>query len=145
MAATRLPEPRLEEPCLSLFCAIAGHKASGKVIRNEGTGFSRCTRCSADLIHAEGRWDTPPVGYRVVWKERHPEPLELTILAPIDPPAEAAEALVAEAPPAEFERSGLDRRTAQSARVLTSLRSVERRRGGDRRTAPPKKQALPSR
>lgn len=138
---------------MSLLCAIVGHKASAKIVRNEGVSFSRCARCAADLVQSEGRWDMPPAGYRVVWKPREralePEPLELSTFAPIAPPVEAMPAVevvgavgAVEASPIEG-RSGTDRRAAQS-RVLTSLRSVERRRGGDRRRTEPKKQALPS-
>jgi hypothetical protein len=100
--------------------------------------FSRCTRCSVDLIETGGRWDTPPPGYRIVWKKRQPQALGLPPPPPIDLPPEAYDAV-----PVENERRGDDRRATRDARVLTSLRSLERRGGAERRKASTKKQALP--
>ncbi len=122
---------------MSIFCAIAGHSASDRVIRNEGVSFSRCTRCSADLVETDGRWGTPPAGYRVVWKKRPSEPAELPPPPAVETPAEAYDTIL------ELDnRDGADRRAARTARVLTSFRSVERRSGIERRNGFPKRQAL---
>ncbi len=122
---------------MSIFCVIGGHVASRRTLWNEGWNFSRCARCAADLVESNGRWGPPPQGYRVVWKKRQSESLELRPPAPLDLPAEAYDAVLV-----EEQRSGNDRRAARSTRVLTSLRNIERRRSGDRRNGRPKKQAL---
>jgi hypothetical protein len=122
---------------LSIFCAIVGHYVSDRIIRNEGTSFSRCIRCSTDLIETEGRWGAPPKGHRVVWEKRPSEAAQLSLPPALEAPAEDYETIL------ELDnRSGADRRAARTARVLTSLRSMERRSGGERRKNLPKRQAL---
>ena len=38
-------------------------------IQNAGHAFTRCVRCAADLVEAQGRWQTAPKGFRIVWKQ----------------------------------------------------------------------------
>ena len=119
---------------MSIICAIAGHKAETKTIRNEGTHFAKCARCALDLVEQQGRWDVPPPWFRVVWKPREEPnlaaPLELTmdlVAAPVSI-APVEKAIV----PAAEERSRTDRRKAGSDWNPASLR-IDRRRGGERR------------
>lgn len=49
-------------------CSLLGHRASPDVIANAGHMFSRCTRCSADLILVGAKWITPPKGKAIVWR-----------------------------------------------------------------------------
>ncbi len=54
---------------MGLICRIGGHRASSETIRNAGRHFSRCTRCSSDLVEEDGAWATAPAGFRIVWKK----------------------------------------------------------------------------
>jgi hypothetical protein len=121
---------------LGIVCAIAGHPVSARAIKNAGMNFSRCTRCSADLVEADGRWGSPPTGYKVIWRKQ-PEPAELPPFPPAEIPIEPDDTILV-----LDNRTGADRRTARTARVLDSFRSVERRRGGERRKVLHKQQAL---
>jgi hypothetical protein len=61
---------------LSIYCAMAGHKASAATIRNGGHHFARCTRCGADLVEHDDVWTTAPKGYRIVWRAPERELVE---------------------------------------------------------------------
>ncbi|QNA85116.1 hypothetical protein G4G27_14760 [Sphingomonas sp. So64.6b] len=53
----------------TLRCRIFGHQGGAPVL-NEGLYFTRCERCSRDLIRQPGGdWYAVPPGMRVVWKE----------------------------------------------------------------------------
>lgn len=52
---------------MRIFCAIAGHKRGGRVLRNRAVEFGRCRRCGCDLVRRKGgRWKEPK-GYRIRW------------------------------------------------------------------------------
>ena len=53
---------------MSILCAIGGHEANAGEVYNSGYWFSRCRRCSRDMIRAGGAWDLVPRGHRVVWR-----------------------------------------------------------------------------
>ena len=53
---------------MSILCAITGHEAHRREVYNSGFHFSRCRRCSRDMIRAGGEWRMVPGGYRVAWK-----------------------------------------------------------------------------
>lgn len=53
---------------MSLLCFIQGHSPAGDQVWNRGYAFSKCRRCSCDLIRSDGDWDIVPRGHRVVWK-----------------------------------------------------------------------------
>jgi hypothetical protein len=63
---------------LSLICSIAGHRPDPRTVWNDGLHFSRCLRCRADLLEQDGRWQTSPRGFRIVWKDAE---LQLDTLA----------------------------------------------------------------
>jgi hypothetical protein len=52
----------------SLLCALGGHEAAEAEIYNSGYYFSRCRRCSRDMIRSGAAWREVPPGHRVVWK-----------------------------------------------------------------------------
>jgi CheY-like chemotaxis protein len=53
---------------MNLLCSIRGHRPGDRQITNQGTRFSRCVRCGADLVRLNGAWAPPPKGQRIVWK-----------------------------------------------------------------------------
>ncbi|HEX8365750.1 MAG TPA: hypothetical protein VF603_10770 [Allosphingosinicella sp.] len=53
---------------MSILCFIQGHSASDEQVWNRGYSFSRCRRCSCDMIRSDADWDVVPRGHRVVWK-----------------------------------------------------------------------------
>lgn len=53
---------------MSILCAIGGHEAAPGETYNSGYWFSRCRRCSRDMIRAGGSWEVVPQGHRVVWR-----------------------------------------------------------------------------
>jgi hypothetical protein len=55
-----------------MFCALAGHRPSPTTIENAGHLFTRCARCAADLIQLQGRWQSAPSGFRIVWRAAAP-------------------------------------------------------------------------
>lgn len=58
---------------MSILCRILGHKASAEPVWNEGFYFSRCSRCSADLVRIPGEpWHIPRKA-QVVWRTTRPE------------------------------------------------------------------------
>ncbi len=111
---------------MSIFCDLAGHRASAQTIRNGGHHFARCTRCNADLVEHDGAWTAAPKGFRIVWKPAGAEPLELTEVAL------ATE--VAPKPVVEAEPLGLAEVAAAIEEAPKPV--VEERRGGDRRAPP---------
>ena len=127
---------------MSIVCSVVGHKASSATVWNRGHHFSTCTRCRADLVESEqGRWITPPAGYRIVRKQ--PEPVPETCAPPASQPAEPSEAAEPKSvwdevrspepmSPLQEKRTRPDRRVEQNGSPPTSLAGVERRRG-DRR------------
>lgn len=54
---------------MPLACSLMGHQAAPEVIANAGDQFSRCTRCSANLVRIDGKWATPPKGYAIIWRK----------------------------------------------------------------------------
>lgn len=57
---------------MSVLCFIQGHAPADEQVWNRGYSFSKCRRCSCDLIRSDASWDIVPRGHRVVWKEgRH--------------------------------------------------------------------------
>ena len=86
---------------MTIYCALAGHRASSDTIFNGGHNFARCTRCKADLVERAGTWSTPPKGFRIVWRKaegmvREHSALDILELAtslaaePVAAPPEAA-------------------------------------------------------
>jgi hypothetical protein len=53
---------------MSILCAIGGHEAAPGEVYNSGYWFSRCRRCTRDMIRAGGSWEVVPQGHRVVWR-----------------------------------------------------------------------------
>lgn len=125
---------------MTFFCALRGHLPSEDVIANGGYTFSRCTRCSADLVEEDGRWAPPPRGFRIVWRKAEgearpsestgPSPLEVVTNAegPIDP---------------ADRRARPERRVARDRSLPNFLAGKDRRRSRDRRAGFGKK-ARPS-
>ena len=54
---------------MTIYCALAGHRASPDTISNGGHNFARCARCKADLVEQAGAWSSPPKGFRIVWRK----------------------------------------------------------------------------
>lgn len=52
---------------MSIACSFGQHKAGPDPVWNAGFYFTRCSRCSRDLIRGQGAWQQVPAGYRVVW------------------------------------------------------------------------------
>ncbi|MGZ8998080.1 MAG: DUF6232 family protein [Allosphingosinicella sp.] len=53
---------------MDMLCRLNRHAQDGHVIENEGHHFSRCRRCSADLLEQGGKWVAAPKGFRIVWR-----------------------------------------------------------------------------
>ena len=53
---------------MSLLCALGGHEAAEAETYNSGYHFSRCRRCSRDMIRSGAVWRDVPPGHKVVWK-----------------------------------------------------------------------------
>jgi hypothetical protein len=53
---------------MSILCFIQGHSPSEERIWNRGYSFSKCRRCSCDMIRSDCDWTVVPRGHRVVWK-----------------------------------------------------------------------------
>ena len=57
---------------MSLPCRLSIHTAAPLAFRNQGFEFSKCRRCSRDMIRSaessEAKWRTVPAGFRVDWK-----------------------------------------------------------------------------
>ena len=85
---------------MTIYCALAGHRASPDTIFNGGHNFARCTRCRVDLVERAGTWSTPPKGFRIVWKKAEGAVREQSALEDV---LELATSLAAEPapPPAE--------------------------------------------
>ena len=144
---------------VSIACALTGHRASERTIRNGGRHFASCTRCRADLVETQGRWTTAPAGFRIVWKSVREEP--------VSPPSqdEALPPLLLDDPVPEEEVPGMElqeevlreplpaflqKRTASDRagglpderrrverrvnRYAVAYTGIERRRSRDRRT-----------
>jgi len=135
---------------LGIVCSLAGHRPSERTMRNAGYHFSRCVRCSVDLVHQDGRWVTAPRGFRIVWKEVTAEGED-----PFPPAAEPAAGIeaAAEAETApEDQRERGDRRSkakAERPRYLVKERRApvrDRRKGFGKSPAkkPGSKTAKPS-
>jgi hypothetical protein len=54
---------------MSLLCFVQGHSPSEEQVWNRGYSFSKCRRCSCDLIRSDADWEIVPRGLRVVWKQ----------------------------------------------------------------------------
>ena len=80
-ATTLATEQRRRDPA-RILCAFSRHRASSRIILNDGYHFSRCLRCNADLVEVEGGWSAAPRGYRIVWKS---EPKEVPAPAEEEP------------------------------------------------------------
>jgi hypothetical protein len=62
---------------MSILCALGGHEAAANEVYNGGYYFSRCRRCSRDMIRCGAAWQMVPNGHRVVWKSgRHHHSVE---------------------------------------------------------------------
>ena len=148
--ATRLARGERRRDPARILCAFSRHRASARIILNDGYTFSRCSRCNADLVQVEGAWAAAPHGYRIVWKSdtipvRAEEEVPATAGPFPAPPAEEAVAAeeaaafpeAAEEPVSEEnpepsfpERRRLDRRVNPYA---FAYKGKERRRNRDRR------------
>ena len=57
---------------MSPLCHLSIHAAAPQAFRNQGFEFSKCLRCSRDMIRSadspEAKWRTVPGGFRVDWK-----------------------------------------------------------------------------
>jgi len=53
---------------MGILCGILGHGPADTGLWNEGYFFTRCRRCSCDLIRTDGSWTPLPRGYQVSWK-----------------------------------------------------------------------------
>jgi hypothetical protein len=53
---------------MGVLCGIFGHGPRDTGLWNEGYFFTRCRRCSCDLIRTDGSWSPLPHGYQVSWK-----------------------------------------------------------------------------
>jgi hypothetical protein len=51
-----------------MLCFIQGHSPSEEQVWNRGYSFSKCRRCSCDMIRSDGCWEIVPRGHRVVWR-----------------------------------------------------------------------------
>jgi hypothetical protein len=127
---------------LSIVCALVGHSASAKIIRNAGHSFSSCARCKADLVEADDEWTAAPAGFRIVWKERAaeappPAPVE-ELCTPFEAVLELTEPLP---PPVRTLRKENDRRRP-GGQFPSHFKGIDRRRGHDRRNAFGKKPAI---
>jgi len=75
---------------MSILCAIGGHEAADGEVYNSGYWFSRCRRCSCDMIRAGGAWETVPQGHRVVWRPgfgNHSIPTDFAHVLPVIHPS----------------------------------------------------------
>jgi hypothetical protein len=126
---------------MSIACSLVGHRPSAESIRNDGHHFSRCTRCSSDLVETDNSWSTAPKGYRIVWRPSSPRVEEALSLLPtpraLPSPAsseaeEAAHPAEAPQPPAE-RRQRVERRSNARGTVPKFLNGHDRRRSNDRR------------
>jgi CheY-like chemotaxis protein len=52
---------------MSMICRLKGHDPHSDEVCNAGRCFTRCRRCSADLVKKGQAWEPVPKGYRVVW------------------------------------------------------------------------------
>ena len=71
---------------MSLLCAIGGHEAAPGEVYNSGYWFSRCRRCTRDMIRAGGSWEIVPSGHRVVWRPgtgNHSIPTDFAHVLPV--------------------------------------------------------------
>jgi hypothetical protein len=71
---------------MSLLCAIGGHEAAAGEVYNSGYWFSRCRRCTRDMIRAGGSWEVVPQGHRVVWRSgsgSHSIPTDFAHVLPV--------------------------------------------------------------
>ncbi len=53
---------------MGVLCGIFGHGPRDTGLWNEGYFFTRCRRCTCDLIRTDGSFTPLPHGYQVSWK-----------------------------------------------------------------------------
>ena len=126
---------------MSITCALFGHSASGKIIRNAGNSFTACARCKDDLVEVDGKWINAPTGFRVVWKDRAADTAQ-PLPAALPPPEPVLDLTELAPPPPLKPRARQDRRTGGSPKPPAFLGGMDRRRGRDRRRAFGKKAAI---
>jgi hypothetical protein len=54
------------------LCILSRHRAAPATLQNQGFLFSRCRRCSHDLVSSASgppSWQAVPDGFRVAWRE----------------------------------------------------------------------------
>lgn len=57
---------------MHLLCTLSRHRPAPAAIENQGFLFSRCQRCSHDLVSSSSEtpsWQPVPDGFRVAWRE----------------------------------------------------------------------------
>lgn len=108
---------------MGIFCALAGHRAATDTVCNDGTNFSNCTRCGADLVEIDGAWGEAPKGFRI--RRAGAAGATARSVADAAPPPAAAD-------PSGEQRTFSDRRANPGA-LPAFLGGRERRRLRDRR------------
>lgn len=69
---------------MPLLCTLSRHLAAPVTLENQGFLFSKCRRCSHDLVSSRSgppSWQAVPEGFRVAWRETDLSVFDRTSLA----------------------------------------------------------------
>src|SRR5688572_27044927 len=104
---------------MSLLCQLNRHAAHNDVIENEGRRFSRCRRCSIDLVERGKSWGAAPKGYRIVWRSKTTTDLPTSLRAEKKqmPMVVEVDRQIDRRQPGTKAFAGLDRRQRQDRRA----------------------------